>query len=101
MKFPLRFGPDPLIVSLSETFGIKLSDTSVGRLLRPTGIELQKTPLFRAYQKNPELIEQWKQRVPAIKEAKQVGAAIYLEDESGIRSIFIPAPHGRLRDKRR
>ena len=90
MKFSFALWTRPMIgVIIKKQFGIKLSDTSVGRLLRQLGLSCQK-PLFRAYQKNPELIEQWKHTVfPEIKKkAKQVGAAIYFEDESGIRSDF-------------
>ena len=76
-------------VVIKKQFGIKLSDASVGRLLRQLGLSCQR-PLFRAYQKNSKHIEQWKQDVfPEIKKrAKKVGATIYFEDESGIRSDF-------------
>jgi len=76
-------------VVIKKQFGIKLSDASVGRLLRQLGLSCQR-PLFRAYQKNSKQIEQWKQDVfPEIKKrAKKVGATIYFQDESGIRSDF-------------
>jgi len=76
-------------VVIRRQFGIKLSESSVGRLLRQLGLTCQK-PLFRAYQKSPEAIEQWKQSVfPVIKKrAAKLGAAIYFQDESGIRSDF-------------
>jgi len=76
-------------VLIRRQFGIKLSEASVGRLLRQLGLSCQQ-PLFRAYQKNPEAIEQWKNTVfPEIKKrAKKLGATIYFQDESGIRSDF-------------
>jgi transposase len=90
LKFAFALWTRAMIgVVIKKQFGIKLSDASVGRLLRQLGLSCQK-PLFRAYQKNPDLIEQWKQaEFPKIKKrAKKVGAAIYFEDESGIRSDF-------------
>jgi transposase len=74
---------------IRKQFGIKLSETSVGRLLRQLGLSCQR-PLFRAYQRNPQAIKEWKQDVfPEIKKkAKKLGASIYFEDESGIRSDF-------------
>jgi len=90
MKFPFALWTRAMIaVVIRRQFGIKLSEASVGRLLRQLGLTCQK-PLFRAYQKSPVAIEQWKQSVfPAIKKrAKKVGATIYFQDESGIRSDF-------------
>ena len=74
---------------IKKQFGIKLSVTSVGRLLTQLGLSCQK-PLYRAYQRNPELVEKWKQEeFPQIqKRAKKEGATIYFQDESGIRSDF-------------
>ena len=90
LKFSFALWTRAMIgVLIKRQFGIKLSDASVGRLLRQLGLSCQK-PLFRAYQKHPELIAQWKQTVyPEIqKRAKKVGATIYFQDESGIRSDF-------------
>jgi transposase len=90
MKFPFALWTRAMIaVVIQRQFGIKLSDSSVGRLLRQLGLTCQK-PLFRAYQKSPEAVEQWKQTVfPAIKiRAAKLGASIYFQDESGIRSDF-------------
>lgn len=74
---------------IKRQFGLKLSLTSVGRLLNQLGFSVQK-PLYRAYQRNPELVTQWKQQVfPQIqKRAKKEGAVIYFQDESGVRSDF-------------
>jgi len=90
MKFPFALWTRAMIgVVIKRQFGIKLSVASIGRLLRQLGLSCQK-PLFRAYQKNPELVEEWKKSVfPAIKKrAKKMGATIYFQDESGIRSDF-------------
>jgi transposase len=90
MKFPFALWTRSMIaVVIRRQFGIKLSDSSVGRLLRQLGLTCQK-PLFRAYQKSPEAVEEWKQNVfPAIKKrAAKLGATIYFQDESGIRSDF-------------
>ena len=74
---------------IKQRFGIKLSESSVGRLLRQLGFSCQR-PLYRAYQQNPDAVRRWKEEIfPQIKkEAKKVGASIYFFDESGIRSDF-------------
>ncbi len=74
---------------IKKQFGIKLSLASVSPLLAQLGLSCQK-PLYRAYQRNPELVEKWKQEdFPEIqKRAKKEGATIYFQDESGIRSDF-------------
>ena len=90
MKFSFALWTRGMIcVLIHRQFGIKLSDASVGRLLRKLGLSCQR-PLFRAYQQNAETVEQWKQTVlPEIKKrAKQVGATLYFQDESGIHSDF-------------
>jgi transposase len=40
-------------------FGVRLSELSVGRLLRKLGLSPQR-PLYRAYQQNPEAVARWK-----------------------------------------
>ena len=90
MKFSFALWTRGMIcVLIHRQFGIKLSDASVGRLLRRLGLSCQR-PLFRAYQQNADMVEQWKQTVlPEIKKrAKQVGATLYFQDESGIHSDF-------------
>ena len=68
---------------------MRLSLTSIGRLLAQLGLTCQK-PLFRAYQQNPSLVEQWlNKEYPRIRAmAKREGAEIFFEDESGVRSDF-------------
>lgn len=90
LKFPFALWTRSMITRLiHKQFGIKLSETSVGRLLRQLGFTCQK-PLYRAYQQNSEVVEHWKKTVfPKIKKrAKKLRATIYFEDESGIRSDF-------------
>jgi transposase len=74
---------------IRREFKVRLSDVSVGRLLRNLGLTPQK-PLHRAYQQKPEAVAQWKQETyPEIrKEAKKVGATIYFGDEATIRSDY-------------
>jgi transposase len=90
LKFPFALWTRDLVASaIKDKFGIKLSESSVGRLLRQLGFSNQK-PLYRAYQQNPDVVKRWMDvDFPKIKkEAKKIGATIYFEDESGIRSDF-------------
>jgi len=81
-------------------FRIRLSLSSIGRLLAQLGLTCQK-PLFRAYQQNPSLVEQWlKKEYPRIRAmAKREGAQIFFEDESGVRSDFHSGTTWALRGK--
>lgn len=74
---------------IREKFAVKLSDVSVGRLLRKMGLSPQK-PLRRAYQRDEEKVNTWKEvAFPEIKKlAKKQNAAIYFGDESSIRSDY-------------
>lgn len=90
LKFSFALWTRTMIASLlKRQFGVKLSSTSVGRLLHQLGFSCQK-PLYRAYQRDSELVKQWKENVfPKIqKRAKKEGATIYFQDESGVRSDF-------------
>jgi len=68
-------------------FDVEMTPQGVGQLLRRLGLSPQR-PLYRAYQQNPEAVQQWKEdRYPAIREqARQEGAEIYFGDESGVRT---------------
>jgi transposase len=72
---------------IGREFGVRLSEVSVGRLLRKLGLSPQR-PLYRAYQQNPEAVARWKaETYPQLRtEAAQVGASIYFADEAGVRS---------------
>lgn len=90
LKFSFALWTRNMITRLiRKEFNLKLSETSVGRLLHQMGFSCQK-PLYRAYQQDPEAVENWKKTVfPQIKKrARKLNASIYFEDESGIRSDF-------------
>ena len=74
---------------LQKQFGLRLSLSSVGRLLAQLGLTCQR-PLFRAYEQNPTLVQQWRKRdYPVIQAlAKREGAEIFFGDEAGIRSDY-------------
>ncbi len=70
-----------------DKFEVSLSLPSVGHLLTSLGITPQK-PLRRAYERDEEQIQQWKeQKYPELrKRAKRRGADIFFLDEVGVRS---------------
>lgn len=74
---------------VQKQFGLRLSLSSVGRLLAQLGLTCQR-PLFRAYEQNPTLVQQWRQRdYPGIQAlAKREGAEIFFGDEAGLRSDY-------------
>lgn len=78
---------------IEQKFDVRLGVTAVGELLAKLGLTPQK-PLQRAYQRDPEAIEQWKrERFPAIAEqARASGGEVYFWDESGFRA---DAVHGK------
>lgn len=72
---------------INEKFGITLELTAVGRLLASLDITPQK-PLRRAYERDPEKVEQWVKRdYPKLRRrAKKLGATIFFLDEAGFSS---------------
>ena len=68
-------------------FGIKMSKSSVCRLLGQLGLTPQR-PVWRAYQQRPEEVQKWLQEeYPRIRRlAQQKKALIFFGDEAGVRS---------------
>lgn len=90
MKFEFALWTREMVrLLIRERFNVRLSDVSVGRLLRKLGLSPQR-PLARAYQRDPQMVEAWlEQQYPAIrKEAKRVGAKVYFADEAHVRSDY-------------
>lgn len=90
MKFPFALWTCEMIGKLiAERFGVRLSRTSVNRLLDQLGLSPQR-PLWRAYQQNPEAVEHWmNSEYPKIRrQAQREGAEIFFGDEAGVRSDF-------------
>lgn len=88
LKFAFALWTRGMVVELIEKeFGVRLSVTSVGRLLGQMGLSAQR-PLWRARQQDPERVAQWlRDEYPRIRRlAHQAGAEILFGDEAGVRS---------------
>lgn len=74
---------------IRDEFNVKLSDASVGRLLRKLGLSPQK-PLRRAYQRDEVKVTAWQEDAyPEIRKlAKKEKAIIYFGDEANVRSDY-------------
>jgi len=72
---------------IRREFRVKLSEVQVGRLLNKMGLSPQR-PLYRAYQQDPERVEEWKKSAyPRIRQlATAEGASIFFADEASIRT---------------
>lgn len=72
---------------IQKKFGIEIGLTAVGRLLAQLNITPQK-PLRRAYERDPEQVNQWLQETyPKLRRrARQRGAKIFFLDEAGFSS---------------
>jgi|SRR6266568_1192807 transposase len=72
---------------IRREFRVKLSEVQVGRLLKKMGLSPQR-PLYRAYQQNPELVEEWKKVIyPKIRRlAAEEDASIFFADEASVRT---------------
>jgi len=70
-------------------FGVRLSRSSVSRLLNQLGLSAQR-PLWRAYQQNPDAVRRWlTEDFPEIqRQARAKGAHIFFADEAGVRSDY-------------
>jgi transposase len=90
LRFEFALWTREMVRELIRNFyNVRLSEVSVGRLLRKLGLSPQR-PLARAYQRDPEQVETWlRDEYPAIvKEAKRVGAKIFFGDEANVRSDY-------------
>jgi transposase len=74
---------------IRRDFNVRLSEVSVGRMMKRLGFTPQR-PLYRAWQQDPVLVEEWREKVyPKIAaRAKREKALIFFADESGIRSDY-------------
>ena len=90
LKLPFALWTRSMVRELiKRELAVKLSEVSVGRLLKKLGFTPQK-PLHRAYQQNPELVLTWQAKeLPRIQAmAKAEKATIYYADESSVRSDY-------------
>lgn len=90
LKFEFALWTCAMVRELIGTrFGVRLSEVSVGRLLKKLGLSPQR-PLHRAYQQDPAAVEQWLTvEYPKIRAlATRTGATLYFGDEAGIRSDY-------------
>ncbi len=72
---------------IRREFDVKLSEVSVGRLMKRLGFTPQR-PVYRAWQQDPALVGRWRrEEFPKIAaRAKREKALIFFADESGLRS---------------
>jgi len=88
LKFPFALWTRGLVAELIwQQYGVRLSETSVGRLLTQMGLSAQR-PLWRALQQDPQRVRHWlRTEYPRIRRlARQLGADILFGDEAGVRS---------------
>ncbi len=78
---------DMIRVLIRREFDVRLSEVSVGRVMKRLGFTPQR-PLYRAWQQDPHLVDEWRTKTyPEIEaRAKRENALIFFADESGIRS---------------
>ncbi len=78
---------------IEKKFAVRLGLSAVGELLARLGLTPQK-PLQRAYQRDPQAVEQWQRETyPAIARlAKAADGEVFFWDESGFRADTV---HGK------
>lgn len=90
LKFPFALWTAAMVRDLiAKHLGVRLSHSSVCRLLNQMGLSAQR-PLWRAYQQDPEAVRRWKEEdYPKLRSrARRLGAQIFFGDEAGVRSDF-------------
>jgi transposase len=88
LKFEFALWTREMVQELiRRRFGVRLSVSSVGRLLRQLGLSCQR-PLYRAFQQDPEKVRRWlEEEYPTIRdEAKRLRGTVFFGDEAGVRS---------------
>jgi transposase len=72
---------------IKRQLGIKLSKSSVSRLLGHLGLSPQR-PIYKSYKQDPRKIQQYLDETfpDAVKEANRIGASIFFLDEAAVRS---------------
>ena len=72
---------------IEQERGVKLSKSSVSRLLGHLGLSPQR-PIYKSYKQDPKKMEEYlKKTFPdAVAKAKEVGARIFFVDEASVRS---------------
>lgn len=80
---------------IRREFGVELSLSATGRLLRKMGLSPQR-PIWRAAQSDPGKVQAWKEtEYPKIaKEARKAGATVYFKTRPGCVLIIMPTPPG-------
>ena len=90
LKFEFALWTREMIRDLvKQRYGISMSVVSIGRLLSKLGLTCQR-PLFRAYQQDPEKVDNWmRTEFPKLAtRAKAERSQIFFADEAGIRSDY-------------
>src|SRR5262249_20692482 len=87
LKFPFALWTAAMVQTLiAERYKVKLSHSSVCRLLHQLGLSPQR-PLWRAGQQKPPGVKEWlPTQYPTIQ--RREGATIFFADEAGVRSDF-------------